>query len=69
MLALPAALAALGWLGGLLCLCLFYAVSMVASYLLASLYEVNGRKYGRYADAVAAFLGKCTKHPPTGQKP
>jgi hypothetical protein len=63
VLALPSALAALGWLGGLFCLFMFYIISLGASYVLASLYEVKGKKYGRYADAVAAFLGECCMCP------
>lgn len=48
----------MGWLGGLLCMFAFYFVQWAASYMLASMYEVGGKKHGRYQDAVAAFLGE-----------
>lgn len=52
------AVASMGWVAGMLCLLAFYVIQMGASYMLASLYEVDGKKRGRYQDVVAAFLGE-----------
>ncbi|GAB4816152.1 hypothetical protein N2152v2_003198 [Parachlorella kessleri] len=46
---------------GILCLLVFYAVSIGSSCVLASLYEVDGRKYGSYGAAVKALLGRHGK--------
>ena len=61
VLALPSAVAAMGWAAGILCLLAFYGVSIGSSCVLASLYEVDGRKYGSYGAAVKALLGRCPR--------
>ncbi|GAB4816159.1 hypothetical protein N2152v2_003205 [Parachlorella kessleri] len=61
VLALPNAVAAMGWVAGLLCLLAFYIISVGASIVLANLYEVDGKKYGSYGAAVKAFMGKHGK--------
>lgn len=61
---MPKALGALGWIAGPLCIFAFYAISIVSSWLLASLFEVNGVQHPRYFEAVAAILGEPSCLPP-----
>lgn len=57
VLGLPHALSMLGWLGGVVSLVAFFAVTLVCSFMLADMYEVDGRKHPTYGDAVVCVLG------------
>lgn len=50
-------MAILGWVGGILSLVVFYLATLLVSYLLVEVFEVNGKKNPRYFDAVGEILG------------
>lgn len=58
VLGLPHALSMLGWLGGIISLVLFFAVTLVCSFMLSDMYEYDGVKHGTYGDAVVNVLGE-----------
>ena len=47
VLALPQAVAWLGWVAGPLCIISFYLVSLMSSKMLADVYEVDGVEHAR----------------------
>jgi len=57
VLGLPHAVSMLGWLGGIVSLVLFFAVTMWCSFMLSDMYEYDGVKHGTYGDAVVNILG------------
>jgi Transmembrane amino acid transporter protein len=57
VLGLPSSLAWLGWIGGIIALVFFYAVSLWAAIMLTEVYCVNGRRHTRYKFAVYWILG------------
>jgi hypothetical protein len=58
VLSLPSAMSWLGWIGGLLSLLTFYAVSLWCSLMLAAVYHVDGRTHPTYSAAVSGILGR-----------
>ncbi|KAI8112681.1 hypothetical protein M9434_004002 [Picochlorum sp. BPE23] len=57
VLALPYSVSWLGWVAGPFLVILFYAFSMLSSFLLVSLFEVNDIEHGRYHHLVSHILG------------
>eukprot|EP00889_Picochlorum_renovo_P000360 jgi/Picre1/27390/NNA_000357.t1 len=57
VLALPYSVSWLGWVAGPILVILFYAFSMLSSFLLVSLFEVNDIEHGRYHHLVSHILG------------
>ncbi|WIA38321.1 hypothetical protein OEZ86_001658 [Tetradesmus obliquus] len=57
VLGLPASLAWLGWVGGIVSLVFFFAVSLWAALMLTDVYMVNGRRHTRYKYAVYWIMG------------
>ena len=57
VLGLPHAMSYLGWVGGVVALVAFFVVTMVCSFMLADMYEFDGKRHGTYGDAVVAILG------------
>lgn len=58
VLGLPHSMALLGWVGGVAALVVFFVITLWCLMMLASVYEVNGRKHTRYKDAVYFILGE-----------
>lgn len=58
VLSLPAAMSWLGWVGGLVSLLLFYAISLWCSLMLAAVYKVDGHRHPTYSQAVLSILGR-----------
>ncbi|KAI8466468.1 MAG: transmembrane amino acid transporter protein-domain-containing protein [Monoraphidium minutum] len=58
VLGLPHALSMLGVAGGVVALVAFFAVTLLCSFMLADMYEVDGRKHATYGDAVVHVLGR-----------
>lgn len=58
MLSLPSAMSWLGWVGGIISLLLFYAISLWCSLMLTAVYKVNGRRHSTYSEAVLYILGR-----------
>ncbi|KAF8073110.1 AAP5 [Scenedesmus sp. PABB004] len=58
VLGLPSAMAWLGWVGGLICMVSFFAISLACSLALIVAYKLpNGRRNHTYRDAVHFILG------------
>ena len=57
VLALPYSVSWLGWVAGPILVIVFYAFSLLSSFLLASLFEVNGIEHSRYHHLVSHLLG------------
>lgn len=64
---MPLSLGNLGWVAGPAAILFFYAVSLVAAYLLASLFRVDGVTHPRYFEAVRHILGALCSMPASGQ--
>lgn len=58
VLSLPSAMSWLGWVGGMLSLVLFYAISLWCSLMLTAVYKVNGVRHTTYSQAVLGILGR-----------
>ncbi|PRW60763.1 Amino acid permease 2 [Chlorella sorokiniana] len=58
VLALPQAVAWLGWVAGPICIIAFFIIQIIASHMLAMVYCVNGVEHARYHHAVKRILGK-----------
>jgi amino acid permease len=56
-----------GWVGGIITLLLFFAITLWSSLLLTECHETGGMKHPTYRSAVLHILGKqrgaCGKHP------
>lgn len=57
VLGLPYAIASLGLAGGLIALTVACIVSLYCSYLLASLHQINGKRYNSYRELGEGILG------------
>lgn len=60
LLGLPAAMANLGWAGGLTVLLLGYLGIMHAATRLVRLHEHGGRRHNRYRELAQAVFGGCS---------
>lgn len=47
VLGLPSSVAWLGWVAGPICLCVFFAISLWSSHLLAQLYRIDNVEFAR----------------------
>jgi hypothetical protein len=56
VLGLPNAVAWLGWVGGLVCLCAFYATTAITCTMLTDCYHVKGKRHTRYKWAVLHIM-------------
>ncbi|KAL4515509.1 hypothetical protein Ndes2437B_g06946 [Nannochloris sp. 'desiccata'] len=56
VLSLPSAASWLGWVVSPILICVFYAICVLSSYMLVSVYEVNGVFHSRYHQAVRHIL-------------
>lgn len=58
VLALPASVKYLGWVAGVLCIIIFYLISLMSAKMLASVYCINGVEHARYHHAVRHLLSR-----------
>lgn len=58
---MPLAIGNLGWVAGMASVFIICFVSLLASKLLTSVYEVNGVQLARYYEAVGHILGEFRK--------
>lgn len=57
VLGLPYAISWLGWPAGVALLLLFFGVTLVCSFMLADVFEVDGRRHNEYGGAVRSIIG------------